>query len=69
MNNVWSRASFTAIVGCALLLSACDQAVSIGDPDGWHAINGNTIDLTGDSWDHLRAGGEEVTGTFPCEAV
>lgn len=71
------------VVDCEISLSgtidpslACTGTVRFGtdvipcdDPDGWHAIDGNTIELTGDACDRLQAGGEEVSGTFPCDAV
>ena len=71
------------VVGCEITLigeidptMACTGEVRIGgdiiprdDPNGWRAIDSTHIELLGTACDRLTSTGDEVTGTFPCEAI
>lgn len=71
------------VIDCELTLSgsidpslACSGEVRLGgdvlpcdDPNGWRAIDANTIELTGTACDRLQTGGETLTARFPCDVV
>lgn len=70
------------VVDCRLTLDgsinpdlACSGTVSLDgspipcdDPDGWHVIDADTIELTGDACAELQ-GGAALTARFPCDVV
>lgn len=71
------------VVSCRLELSgmidpamACLGEVRLGgtlvpcdDPNGWHAIDASTIELTGTACDELQSSGSTLTARFPCDVV
>ena len=56
-------------MACEGIVNLDGMPLACDDPDGWEAVDADTIRLLGDACDQLESSGGEVTASFPCGVV